>query len=351
MGEFKLLQGPFAQNSLAPYAYLEASKIKVEIKDYEGARADLNEMLLQYPDCPVADEATLYLARATLESGQSEPARNLFHKAFQMNLSRGGKCEAAMGLGRCAYIRQDWAEAQLWLNRAMELFEDKNDFRVSSVCFMLGRIYLAQGQYAEASKSLRIALNGKLSEKEYVQIILELVGAEARQGNYLEAINILSSVPHEHLGQQDLCELLIAKAGILREIDATEEAVSLLRRKIEFVADSRLRAWLTLELARCYLVTGDYTPARRELNDVLPDMQDACRARQGGLILAQIAEKQKQSQQAETLCITILSDPQAEEEIRNEAFAILGRVYAGQKRYEKAALAFAGVLPQEGNNP
>jgi uncharacterized protein HemY len=148
-----------------------------------------------------------------------------------------------------------------------------------------------------------------------------------------------------------LCELLIARAGILREIDATEEAVSLLRRKVEFVADSRLRAWLTLELAKCYLGTGDYTLARRELNDALPDMQDACRARQGSLILAQIAEKQKQSQQAESLCITLLNDAQAEEEIRTEAFAILGRVYAGQKHYEKAALAFAGVLPQEGNNP
>jgi len=136
--------------------------------------------------------------------------------------------------------------------------------------------------------------------------------------------------PQEHLGQQDLCELLIAKAGILREIDATEEAVSLLRRKIEFVADSRLRAWLTLELAKCYLGTGDYIPARRELNDVLPDMQDACRARQGGLILAQIAEKQKQPQQAESLCVTLLNDPQAEEEIRKEAFSILGGFMPGK---------------------
>jgi tetratricopeptide (TPR) repeat protein len=351
MGEFKLLQGPFAQNPLAPYAYLEASKIKVEIKDYEGARLDLNTMLLEYPDCPIMDEATLYLARATLESGKNELARDLFRKAFQMSLSRGGRCEAALGLGRCAYVQDDWAEAQMWLIRAMDLFEDKNDIRVSSINFMLGKTYLAQGQYAEASKTLRVALSGKFSEKEYVQITLELIAAETRQGNYLEAMNILGSVPQEHLGQQDLCEFLIAKAGILREIDAAEEGVSLLRRKIEFVADSRLRAWLMLELAKCYFTAGDYPLARRELNDALPDMQDAYRAREGVLILARIAEKLNQPRQAETLCTTLLTDAQVEDAIRREAFVILGRVYTGQKHYEKAALAFAGVMPQEGNKP
>ena len=351
LGEFKLLEARFAQNPIAPYAYLEASKIKVEIKDYEGARIDLNEMLLQYPDCPIADEATLYLACATLESGQPDRAKDLFHKAFQMNLSEGGKCEAALGLGRCAYAQQDWAQSQVWLSRAMELMGDKNDSRVGPACFMLGRTYIALGQYVKASEALRIALGGRLSEKESVQIILELVQAESRQQNYLEAMNILESVPQSHLGQQDSCELLIAKAGILREIDAADSAVSLLRRKVEFIADSRLRAWLTLELAKCYLATGDYALARQEINDILADIQDPVRVRQAQLILARAAEKLGQPDQAETFCIAILTSPQTESEIQNEAFNVLGRVYAGQKRYEKAALAFAGILSGGGNKP
>ena len=73
--------------------------------------------------------------------------------------------------------------------------------------------------------------------------------------------------------------------------------------------------------------------------------------RRASLILAQVIEKLGQPSRAEELCLAVLTDPQAEENIRNEAFNTLGRIYAGQKYYEKAALAFAGILPQGADIP
>jgi tetratricopeptide (TPR) repeat protein len=351
LGEFKLLQGRFAKNALAPYAYLEAGKIKVDTMDYAGAIHDLNEMLLGYPDCPIADEVTLYLAQTTLKGGQTELAKELFGKSFQMNLSQAGKCEAATGLGRCAYIQQDWKEAQTWLSRAIELNQDKEKTRFGDVYFMLGKSSLELGEYTKANMMLRAALNSKLSEKEYMQTVLDLVDSECRQQNYVEALEILGQVPPARLGQDDTCDLLIAKVRILREIGVTESAISMLRKKIEFIADSRLRARLTLELAECYMATRNYPLARSELSNVMQDMPDAYHAARATLVLAQIIEKMGQPERAENLCVKLLDDPQTESQMRIEAFNLLGRIYTSQKYYEKAALAFAGVLPQGVSRP
>jgi tetratricopeptide (TPR) repeat protein len=351
LGEFKLVQGRFAENALAPYAYLEAGKIKVDTLDYEGATHDLNEMLLGYPDCPIADEVTLYLAQTTLKGGQIDRAKELFGKSFQMNLSQGGKCEAAAGLGRCAYIQKDWKEAQTWLSRAIELVQDKEKTQFGDIYFMLGKAYLELGQNTEANTMLHAALNSKLSEKEYIQTILELVDAQCRQQNYVDALNILEQVPPARLGQEDSCDLLIARSRILREIGVAESAISTLRKKIEIIVDSRLRARLALELAECYMATGEYSQARRELNNVMPDMPDAYHVARATLVLAQIVEKMEQPEQAEKLCVKLLGDSQIETKLRNDAFNLLGRIYTSQKYYEKAALAFAGVLPQGVSRP
>jgi tetratricopeptide (TPR) repeat protein len=351
LGEFKLLQGRFSQNPLAPYAYLEAGQIKVEMKDYEGACRDLNEMLLQYPDCPIVGEATLYLAKTTLEGGQAQRAKELFSKSFRMSLSQAGKCQAALGVGRCAYIQQDWTEVKTWLNRAKDLIEDKDSILVGDIYFMLGKSYVELGQYTEAAEALQIALSSKLSHKEYIHVILELIDAQCRQKNYLEALNILEQVPPAQLSQEDLCDLLVAKVHVLCEIGVVEQAISLLNKKIEFVADSRLRARLTLELAVCYAATQDYAVARRELNGVMTEMPDAYHAARATLVLAQIIEKMGQPERAEGLCMGLLADPQTESKLRTEAFNLLGRIYTSQKYYEKAALAFAGIVPQGVSRP
>lgn len=348
LAEYKVIQSHFGNNPLAPFAYLEASQIRTQIKDYFGAKSDLNEMLMLYPDCTAADKATLFLAEASFESNQIAEARELFGKVYQLNLSKNGRIQASFGLGRCAFLQKDWAAAKTWLSETLGQIEDKTDTRLTDICIMLGRALIELGENQQASVVLRIPLGGSLSDSDYVQIIQELVQAEVDQENYLEALNILESIPQSRLNQKDSCEALILKSKVLRAVDAAQSASALLRRKIEYIADSQLRAWLTLELAESYYAMEDYTQARRELNDVLADIQDKTRAQQAGLLLAKIAEKLDKPEQAEKICFTILANADLDPAIRSATFDLLGRIYTSQKAYDKAALIFAGVVPQQG---
>jgi TolA-binding protein len=347
LAEFKVIQSHFAKNPLAPFAYLEASQIRTQMKDYGGAKADLNEMLLLHPDCVAADKATLYLAEASLESGQLAEAKELYSKVYQLNLSETGRLQAAYGLGRCAFLQSDWPAAKTWLSETLGQIEDKSDSRLATACLMLGRSLVELGENQQAGAVLRMSLGSSLSDGEYVQIIEELVQAEMKQENYLEALNIIESIPESRLNQKDSCDALILKSRVLRAIDAAPSAASLLRRKIEYIADSRLRAWLTLELAESYYMMGDYTQARRELNDVIAEMEDAVRARQASLLLARIADKMDNPDQAEIICLTILANADLEPALRQATFELLGNIYTRRQSFDKAAMAFAGVVPQQ----
>lgn len=351
LAEFKVIQSHFENNPLAPFAYLEASQIRTEMKDYQGAKTDLNEMLLLYPDCTAADRATLCLAEASLESGQLAQSWELFNRVYQLNQGKVGRLQAAYGLGRCAFRQGQWAGAKTWLTETLSQIEDKSDVRVAAICLMLGRTLIELGENQQASAVLRASLESSLSDTDYVQIIEELVAAEMDQENYLEALNILESIPQSRLNQKDSCEALIWKSRVLRAIDAAPSAASLLRRKIEYITDSQLRAWLTLELAESYYAMGDYAQARSEINDVLADIHDAGRSRQAALLLANIAEQLGQPQQAEKICRTILANSDLDPAIRQKTFELLGRIYSDQQAFDKAALAFAGITPQEGDVP
>ncbi len=351
LAEFKVIQSQFEHNPLAPFAYLETSLIRTEMKDYLGAKSDLNEMLTLYPECTAADRATLYLAEASLETNQIAAAQSLFNKVYQFNLNKTGRIQAIYGLGRCAFLQKDWVNTKKWLGELLDNFEDKSDARLADTCMMLGRALIELDENQKASTVLRIPLKTTLSDADYVKIIQELVQAEVDQENYMEALNILESIPQAKLNQQDSCEVLIWQSRILRAIDTAPTAAALVRRKIEFVVDSQLRAWLTLELAQSYYEMSNYSQARRELNNALADMQDPIRAHQAGLLLAKIAEKIDQPEQAEKICLTILANKAVEPSIRQATFEILGRVYAGQKMYDKSAMAFAGLTPQSGGQP
>lgn len=351
LAEFKIIQSHFEHNPLAPYAYLEACLIRTQMKDYFGAKADLNEMLMLYPECTAADRAMLSLAQASLESNQIAAAQSLFSKVYQRNLDKTGHVQALYGLGRCAFLQNDWSVAKEQLGELLDNLEDKSDARLTDACLMLGRALIELGENQKALAVLRIPLGGTLSDMDYVKIVQEQVQAEVDQENYMEALNILESIPQSRLNQKDSCEALIWQSRILRAIDTAPTAASLVRRKMEFIVDSQLRAWLTLELAQSYYAMGDYSQARRVLNDVLAEMQDPVRICQAGLLLAKIAEKLDQPEQAEKICRTILANKDIEPSIRQETCEILGRVYAGQKMYDKAALAFAGVTQQEEGRP
>jgi tetratricopeptide (TPR) repeat protein len=347
LGEYKLVSTQFYSDDLAPHAMLEASKIKAGLLDYEGSRGDLSELLIRYPNCKVVDTATLFLAEATLKSGLYEEACELFDRVWRMNIGEQDRCIALYGLGRCAYEMKNYQEAVNRLSQALKMTTDQMDSRIGAAFFLLGKSYIELGQYAQASGALKMALGKALDNREYMQIVVDLVEAECRQENYMQALTILESIPENRLNQEDMCRVMSSKARIYRDIDLPDTAISLLRRRIEFIAEAPLRAMLTVELAQCYMVNGDLSIAKKEMNDALYDLPAGQPRQQCCYLLAQTCYKLGQLPQAESHCVQAIQSRIEDEKLRAGVFGLLGQIYNEQKLYDKAAMAYAGILEQE----
>ncbi|MCE5186600.1 MAG: hypothetical protein LLF76_10795 [Planctomycetaceae bacterium] len=348
LGEYKLVASQSYGHELAPYALLEGSRIKTGMLDYQGAREDLNELLIQYPNCKVVDTAILFLAEATMKSSLYAEAADLFNRAWQMNIGAQERCSAVYGLGRCAYEMKKYDEAANWLTKALQMTADENDLRVGPACFLLGHSYIELHQYAKASSALKRALGKALDNREYVQIIVDLVESERRQENYLQALTILEDIPEQRLNQEDACEILSLKARIYRDIDLPDSAISLLRRRIEFITEAPLRAKVSVELAQCYLSNGELEIAAKQLGEAFYELPEGLPRQQCGYLLAQTNFKLGQLPQAQSHCLGTLGSGIEDSTLRADLFGLLGEIYNSQKMYEKAALAYAGVLQEKG---
>lgn len=348
LGEYKLLATQFPGNPLAPYALLNASKIKTNLRDYTGAQNDLNELLIRYPNCKILDDALLYLAESTMHNGRYNEATEMFRRVYYLEVNPQAKRMSGFGLGQCAFEQGRYEEAAKWLVEAISNTVDKTDGRLASAYLMLGRSYIHLGKYVEASAALRTALGSRLDNSEYVPIVLELAQSETRREQYLRALNILEGIPEERLNQDESVKVMLARAALYRTIGVPSSAISLLRRKIEFIADSQLRAMMSLELAECYLQNDETTPARRELNDAMSSLPAGTMSHRAGYLTAQIAFQDARFDQAETLCRETLRLGVEDESLRQRLYALLGSIYTTQKAYDRAALAYAGLWEQAG---
>jgi tetratricopeptide (TPR) repeat protein len=347
LGEFKLISTQFPHNPLAPYALLHSSILKTNLRDFEGARTDLNDLLLEYPDSRIVDEASLYLAEATLEGGLYEDAGRMFEKVYRLDFSPADRCRAAYGIGRCAYELGDLTEAQKWLSQAIDLTTDPEDMRLGTGYTLLGRVCTQQGDYETASRAFRAALEKRLSGQEYFETTVNLIQSKISQNQYMEAIEILDSIPEPQLNQEQTCEVMLIRSQILRDIDLTDSAISLLRRRVQFIAEADLRAKLSVELARCYLEMGDLDIAEKELSDAIYDLEGKVEIQQAMILLADVIYRRGRLARAEELCRQILAQEGLDGQVRSEVFILLGRLYEDQQRPDQAALAYAGLSPNQ----
>jgi TolA-binding protein len=163
------------------------------------------------------------------------------------------------------------------------------------------------------------------------------------QEHYINAMNLLQNIPTANLSQEYVAKIIIKKSQILRELDLAESAITLLRRRIEFIADSYVRAMLTYELAKCYIEVKDYTVARKELIDCISFLGTGQTAQQASLLLARVYFKKKEYNNASQTLLKLLQVVDFEE-IEDNAYTLLGDIYTKQNKFDKAALAYAHKL-------
>lgn len=344
IAEYKLVANGFAKASLAACALLESSKLKVDLHDYSGASQDLKQLVEQYPDAELSGPAYLYLAEATMKAGLETEAARLFRKVYNLDFSYESKTAAALGAGKSCYDTKDYESAATWFTRYIDLASGRSSETNKDLywCYyLLGKTHLALGQAKQACNAFQHALAGKLSKPQYLQTITAIVEAHRQQENLVEALGILETVHPWQFSLEKFTEILLLKAGVLRDMGLGDKAIGILGDRAKYVSAPQLKARTSFELAKCYIAQGELESAHQILNETRLFVEPGGLADLVALELAELCLKLDQDYQTVLICRRLL-DSGPPEPTRQQALDLLAAAYKRQKDFESATLALLG---------
>jgi tetratricopeptide (TPR) repeat protein len=313
---------------------LESGKLKVRLRDYVGAHADLKQLVEVYTGTDLADTAYLHLADATMKAGKFEEAAGLYQRVYNLGLSIESQAVSSLGAGRCAYEAGDFEQTAQWLNRYISLVRDQSQPEFHAACLLLGKAYLALKKPQQAHVALRLALRGDLSRQQYVETVGVLVRASIEQGQLVEALQMLEGTNGWQLSQQESIELLLLRAQVLRSIGLTDKAASLLQEKGQFLPSPDLKGRVALELAACQISNGAIESARKTLSDAFAMAEPGPQAQRIGRELARTCLRLGQVGQAISVCSQLLERGTAAD--RPAVLDLLAEAYRKQGQYDRA---------------
>ncbi len=338
LAEYKLVTNKFSRSALAPYALLNSSRIKTNLKDYLSVRELLCHLVEQYPDAAVSDEACLYLADATMKAGFIAEAFRDYKKVYNLGFSKESRAAAALGAGRCAYSQKDYESAADWLRRYVEDVKGKANRELYDAYFLLGRANVALGRYEKAGKAFAALMGGQLSSQQYIQAVSALVDSFIKQERFIEALGVLENVKSGRLSQVENVEMLLLKSRVLRQMGFVNKAIASLGDRAEYITEPELKARILFELAGCYIEDGRLELARRNLTQILVLVERSSFSDKAAVELADVCLRMGQGAKTVELCTKIL-EFEPEEQIKKKARLLLAEAYKQQKEYDKAALA------------
>jgi tetratricopeptide (TPR) repeat protein len=345
IAEFKLVANRFANTPFAPYALLHASKLKVDLRDYSGARDDFKQLVEQYPDTEFSHEACLCLADATMKAGLFAEAASTYRKVYNLSLSMQAQTASALGAGRCFYETKEYEAAVRWLNRYLSLSDDhkSKDFSVAS--FLLGKAYLALGKPQQACNAFQRALGGPLPREQHIEAVSALVEGYIQQGRLIDALSVLENTGAWQFSQRESIEVLLLKARIFRSMGLVDKAMALLADRAEYLPDPELKARVHFEMTECYIAKGQWEQAYKSLSSILVIVEPSPFAQEVEYELAQVSLKLSRVAQTIAICSRILKSAPSET-VRKKVSDLLARAYTQQKDYDGAALALLGEQDQ-----
>ena len=337
----KLVANRFSDSPLAPFALLNSSKLKAGLRDYFGAQQDLKQLVEQYPDSEVADQACLYLADATMKAQLYDEAARLYRKVYNLDSSLESQTVSAIGAARCLYERKDYQSAAKWLTRYIGLAEDSASKDLYSAYFLLGKTNLALEKPEAACDAFQYALAGQLSREEYAKTVSALVKGHIQQKHFIEALDILENIHSWRLSRKESIDMLLLRSQILRAMGLVDKAIAALGDRAEYISDPQLKAKISFELAKCYITKGNLELARSNLTEILILVEPGTLSHKAACELADVCLKLGQNSQTISICSQLLNlDPSSQ--IKQKALNILATAYSRQKNYDGAVLALLG---------
>jgi tetratricopeptide (TPR) repeat protein len=339
--EYKLLANRFSQSPLAPFALLNSSELKTSLRDYVGARQDLMQLVAQYPNTAIAEQACLYLADITMKAGLNVEAQRLYRKVYNLGFSVESQTAAALGAGMCCYEEKEYENAIKWLFEYIGLAKDNKDDSLYRAYFLLGKANSAMGKTQQACMAFEYALAGQHPPEDYVQIVSALIQAYIEQESYIEALGVLGNIDSWRLSQRQNVEILVLKSKVLRQMGLIDRAVAALGDRAEYILAPELKARILFELAQCYTTDGRLELARRNLTEILVSIDAGPLSEEVALQLAEVCLKMGQEPKTISICSQLL-DLDPSEELRKKTLLLLAKAHNKHQDYDRAALALLG---------
>jgi len=346
IAQCKLLANRYHESSLTPFALLYSSSIKTELHDYTGAREDLEQLIQQYPECELSEQACLNLADIHMKAGLNGQAVSLYQKVYNLGASRSSQLRAALGAGKCFYIGKRYEAAQKWLNRYIKLTIESPDDNLYTAYFLLGKTYLALEKAEPAAEALKLALEGNPSREECGKIISTLIDALSREQKYVEALDVLEKVKSRPFSRVAAMQMLVLRVKLLRKMGLVERAVSILGSRIEYVTNPDLKARISFELAKCHVAKADLDSAQSLLSKAVTIAESQSLAHKIGLTLADVCLRLGQPKQTISICQQILN-AKPSKSIKKQTLNKLAEAYNSEKDYNRAALTLMGHWQQQ----
>ncbi|MFC1633498.1 tetratricopeptide repeat protein [Planctomycetota bacterium] len=341
MAEYKLVANRFSQTSLAPYALLHSSQVKSNLHDYHGARGDLKQLIEQYPDNEIYEQAYWHLADATMEAGLDAEAAGLYQRVHNFGFSLESKTVSALRAARCFYKTKAYENAAKWLTRYINLARDDRGNDLYFAYFLLGQTNLALGKYQQACHAFQHVLVEESPRQQYIEAVAALIQSHIEREHFVEALNTLENLRSVSLSEDQSVEMMLLKSKIFRMLGLISAAIDSLQDRAGYISDKQLNAKISFELALCHIAKGELEHARSGLSEILSVVESGPLARETAQVLSDVCLELDQDEQAISVCLKLL-DSDLSTERKQHTLKTLATAYRERKEYDKAALALSG---------
>jgi len=336
IAEFKITTSRFANTNFAPMALLHSSLLKSQILDYAGAGQDLKQLIEQYPDASITDQACLYLAETNFKTQNYAEASKKYQKVYYLSPNRDYQIQAALGAAKALYEQKDYVIAEQWFNNYFRITKDKESREFYQAHFTFGKTSLALDKVQQACNSFKLALHDNNSKDQYLTTLLALIDSYIKKKDFLNAIIQLEQIPPEQFSPIQYTKILLIQSKVYRSIGLAEKAHSILGDKAEYISDPQLKSEILLEIGRCYVSMGDFPEAENILSKTIIIVEPGPHADQIKLELAQVLFNQNKSDQTILICTKIM-ESNTDKKISEAASKLASEAYKRKDDYNNAA--------------
>ncbi len=352
MAEYNLLARRHEASALAPRATLRSAGLRIDLRDFTGARERLLDLLNRHPNFPDSDVVYLRLGQATLEAGLHEKAVAAFRKLYYWELSRASQMGAAFGAGKGYHLLGQHEDAVKWFTRYRKVARGVGHPDRAEAEYLLARSLSAVGEASAAETALRRALAAGPRPPLRAKVILALAEALGEAEAYPEALALVARLAGDGAPAAKVDQAVLLEARLLRRMGLADRALRRLKARRTQAASHRAAVEMEIELARCFVALEHPEDARRLLESAVAHLDPGPLAQSASAELAAVHLAAGRVNQAVGLARALLAETPAEP-VRRQALRTLGRAYVARRDYDRAALAFSGTVPDpaEGEQP